>query len=41
MAITEASDRMGSAGLTNRNKQSCGNIFFKDSLKILKVKDPH
>ena len=27
MAITEASDRMGSAGLTNRNKQSCGNIF--------------
>ena len=28
MAITEASDRMGSAGLTNRNKQSCGNIFF-------------
>ena len=26
MAITEANDDIGSAGLTNRNKQSCGNI---------------
>ena len=27
MAITEANDPIGPAGLTNRNKQSCGNIF--------------
>ena len=27
MTITEANDHIGSAGLTNKNKQSCGNIL--------------